>query len=256
MLRQSNKEPLTVYGIAVGFVHPPDSAFGTWLAVKEHGDWGDTLRIVDSSGPTYNATRYYHVEAFIHADSIDASTPDCNSQVTGSMDTAVLCYEYYFTQPITVDSAFYIGVYPRMINGEYQDHSFIYMTDLCSDAALQGNWSWTPATIPDPNSWEGGRYHARTHWIYRNTGSAVRGIIMPIIRPSTECDVPFCGSVDSLWMETDGAGQVSLEWTALSCVTTRYEVNYGSDKPFMDTTVITTSTTLPLPELLPGSLAY
>ena len=34
LLRQSNKEPLTVYGIAVGFVHPPDSAFGTWLAVK------------------------------------------------------------------------------------------------------------------------------------------------------------------------------------------------------------------------------
>ena len=79
--------------------------------------------------------------------------------------------------------------------------------------------------------------------------------MMAITQSPYEDTIPACGSVDSLWTVTGNPGQVFLLWDALSCATS-YEVNYGSEKPLMDTTVITSSTVLQLEGLMQGSLAY
>ena len=80
-------------------------------------------------------------------------------------------------------------------------------------------------------------------------------LIMAITVPPVEDTVPECGSVDSLWSLVEDSGRVSLSWNAASCAY-RYEVNYGSEKPLIDTTVITSDTTLQLSGLTSGSLAY
>ena len=166
-------------------------------------------------------------------------------------DTVLLCYEYYFDQPITVDSDFYIGVFKKCNKDDTN-----YLTDKIF--ATRICWTLFSPNIGNHLTYENGRVTASNPSgapTWTSNLNIFRMRVMAITTPFTECNVSFCDSIDSLWVVASNAEQVSLEWTSLPCAT-RYEVNYGSDKPFMDTTVIITSTTLPLPGLLPGSLAY
>ena len=246
--RKPNNRQVTIYGIAAAIVPDPDMSYGAWMAEKPSG-W-DTLRIVDSTYNQYQ-TRYYHVAIPARATPYPTWNQSCDSTVVGSYDTTLLCYEFYFQHPITVDSDFYIGVFQRGYKPScrrlrtwsqrlcFEEYDAIWFYSL---HAVQYNPSHTP-----------------THWEYYNTSLLDRDwdyphVVMAIVSPPDE-DIPNCGSVAGLQAETSDTGQVALEWEPVPCAS-GYQVAYGTEKPPMDTVVTTNATSLQIDGLLQGSLLY
>ena len=127
----------------------------------------------------------------------------------------------------------------------FPDRVSYYELRLCQGDSIRLHYEYFP--IP--------YYYGYVGHYYRMEPDGCYPLIMAITRPPHDDTVPACGSVDSLWTVPGNPGQMFLSWNAASCAY-RYEVNYGSDKTFMDTTVITSSTTLQLTGLTPGSQAY
>ena len=229
----------------------PDTSIRAWMA-KPNTNCGSggylpvNSFIVDSTDNNYR-TRHYHVEGPEYD-----NLYSCGDKIEGWHDTVLTCYEYYFNQPITVDSDFFIGVFSNkcvLDDGTWGIH--YHERKLCQ--AVLGGYLWFETGIVDSLHNPGGE----PVWSWYSNGSicGYYPVMMAITQSPLEDTIPPCGSVDSLRTIMDGLGQVFLSWDGLSCATS-YEVNYGSDKTSMDTTVITSSTTLQLTGLTPGSQAY
>ena len=245
---------LTIYGVAVAIKNLESDMLLGWQMPYEHycawivqADIGNvsylspathnvTLHALDSARGVHS-TRYFHV-------SLPTLSHNCDSIRWKPHDTTLLCYEFYFNEPIVVDSDFFLGVYvdSLLVFPQYGNGYAFYVNGL---------------KLCGLDQWELYHYHHDGEQ-YNLFGSFIDHhypLIMAITVPPVEDTVPGCGSVDSLWTVPGNPGQLFLSWNAASCAY-RYEVNYGSDKTFMDTTVITSSTTLQLTGLTPGSLAY
>ncbi len=250
--------PLTIYGVAVaksklwsdtlfGFDWEPYEHYCAWILQADISYVDDywssysnnvTLHALDSARGVHS-TRYFHV-------SLPTYSRDCDSIVLKPHDTTLLCYEFYFNEPVVVDSDFYLGVYLDSLLRipPYYYNSYCFYVDqlkLCSSVR------------------SGVLFHQHHHDgeinVFERSWVNYYPLIMAITVPPVDDTVPACGNVDSLWTAPGNPEQMFLSWDALSCATS-YEVNYGSEKPLMDTTVVTSSTVLLLDGLMQGSLAY
>ena len=248
LFRQRCSRPITVYGIAAALATwatgEPDNHYYAWIVDRDTTGDTVTYQIIDSA-KYQNITRFFHVSLPAnHCDSLQSEKTN---------DTILKCYEFYFREPVTIDHDFCIGVYMDTMRFSHITHpdsvpDFIsyYKLCLCQGDSIRLYYEYLP--IPTPIDGYVGHY-------YRMEPDGYYPLIMAITVPPVEDTVPECGSVDSLWSVVEDSGRVSLSWNAASCAY-RYEVNYGSEKPLMDTTVITSSTVLLLEGLMQGSLAY
>ena len=147
LYRQPCNRPLTVYGIAMASQTEPDTSIRAWMA-KPNTNCGSggylpvNSFIVDSTDNNYR-TRHYHVEGPEYD-----NLYSCGDKIEGWHDTVLTCYEYYFNQPITVDSDFFIGVFSNkcvLDDGTWGIH--YHERKLCQ--AVLGGYLWFETGIVD-----------------------------------------------------------------------------------------------------------
>ena len=256
--RQRCNHPIMVYGVAVAFLEDPDSSIRACIAQMNPTPiayWSfihdNSFFIIDSTGRHYT-TRYYHTTKRAFFNDSTGFSNNCQDSIIGTVDTTVLCYEYWFPHSILVDSDFYLGVYLHSIH-YYPPEVFyrVYREDLCENTDI----SLRPYHLSYHND---GRLYNYPDY----TGALKKDYILyPIIRAITSPllvpvdSVPVCGGVDNLRTTVDDWGRITLEWNPVPCAE-RYEIAYGLENFSMDTTVITSATTLQIAGLNPGSMGY